>query len=292
MNKSEVQNSWGWFVIWYIFLAGLGSGTYFFSFLMLNEFTDSARIGVLIGPVLVLFGTLMLIFDLGSPSRAFRLFISRSTLLTSWMARGAWILAAFIILGLAYALPGFKMFDWLPWGQTGWGSILGLVAVVLSVVVMLYPGLLLGVIKSIPLWNTSALPILFLASGLDTGMAAIVLLSLVSPAFTLNGLHLLAVIDVGLILMVLIMLGIYIEIIRKTGETAADSVRVLLKPVFVWGVTISGLLIPLLLLLWSLVSRDVQIIYVLETTASILVLSGGLLLRFSLIKSGLRLSVM
>jgi formate-dependent nitrite reductase membrane component NrfD len=68
------------------------------------------------------------------------------------MTRGAWILAAFIILGLAYALPSFSLFNWLPWDQaSGWGKGIGIAAAVLSIIVPIYPGLLLGVIKSIPL---------------------------------------------------------------------------------------------------------------------------------------------
>jgi len=51
MKKPEVQQNWGWFVVLYIFLAGLGGGTFLFSFLMINEFGTPARIGVMIGPL-------------------------------------------------------------------------------------------------------------------------------------------------------------------------------------------------------------------------------------------------
>lgn len=292
MNKPEVQQSWGWFVVLYVFLAGLGGGIFLFSFLMINEFGSPAQFGVLIGPLLVFLGTVMLIFDLGSPTRALRLFTARSTLLSSWMSRGAWLLSAFIIIGLAYALPGLRLFEWLPWGQGGGGRILGIIAAVLSIFVMLYPGLLLGVIKSIPLWNTSALPLLFLASGLDTGMAGVVLLSLASPLILdVSVLHLLAVIDITLIVAVLVILGIYVEIVRKTGDTAAESVRRLLSPLFVWGVIFAGLLVPLVILICSMAIPNVQLIRSLETITGILVLGGGLLLRFGVVKSGVRLPV-
>ena len=292
MNKPEVQQNWGWFVILYVFLAGLGGGLFFFSFLMINELNEPARIGVCIGPVLVLIGTFMLLFDLGSPARAIRLFTTRSTLMTSWMVRGAWILTVFIIIGLSYALPAFSAFQWLPWSQDGAGRVLGFIAALLSIVVMLYPGLLLGAIKSIPLWNTSALPLLFLASGLDTGMAGLVLISLASPlTFDAPYLHLLAVIDIVLIFMVLVVLGAYLEMVRQTGEIAAVSVRLLLSPLFIWGVVVAGLLIPLVILAYSIGVSDIQTIRVLETITCILILGGGLLLRYGVVKSGVRLPV-
>jgi len=292
MKKPEVQQNWGWFVVLYIFLAGLGGGIFFFSFLLINTLNEPAEIGVYLGPVLVLIGTFMLLFDLGSPVRAIRLFTARNTLLTSWMSRGAWILTAFIILGLAYALPAVSFFEWLPWNQAGWGRVSGFVAAILSIVVMLYPGLLLGVIKSIPLWNTSALPLLFLASGLDTGMAGVVLLSLASPLiFDASALHLLAVIDIVLIFMVLVVLGAYLEMVRQTGETAAVSMRLLLTPLFIWGVVVAGLLVPLAVLAFSIGVSDIQTIRVLETITGILILGGGLLLRYGVVKSGVRLPV-
>lgn len=295
MKKPEVQQNWGWYVVLYVFFAGLGGGTFLFSFIMLflDKFNDPARIGVFIGPLLVLFGTLMLIFDLGSPARAVRLFTTRSTLLTSWMIRGAWILTAFIILGLAYALPAFKIFAWLPWDQTsGLGEGIGIAAAALAVFVMVYPGLLLGVIKSIPLWNTSALPPLFFFSGLDTGLATVVLMSTAFPStIGIDGFHLLAGVDIAILVVVLVVLAAYLEIVRQTGETAAVSVRLLLSPLFNWGVIIAGLLLPLVILISSFAVTDISTIRVLETITGILILSGGLLLRFGVVKSGVRLPV-
>ena len=35
MNRVEGQRSWGWLVVLYVFLAGLGGGTFLFSFIMI-----------------------------------------------------------------------------------------------------------------------------------------------------------------------------------------------------------------------------------------------------------------
>jgi formate-dependent nitrite reductase membrane component NrfD len=235
----------------------------------------------------------MLLFDLGSATRAYRLFTTPATLLSSWMIRGAWILTAFIILGLAYALPSFSLFSWLPWNQaSGFGLGLGIAAALLAIVVAVYPGLLLGVIKSIPLWNTSALPPLLFFWGLVTRVAALVLMSLAFPsAVGADGLHLLGVIDAGLIILLLVVLGAYIAVVRQTGVTAAASVHLLATPLFIGGVIISGLLLPLAIFICGNYVSDSPSIRLMDGMASLLILSGGLLLRLSVIRSGVRIVV-
>ncbi len=190
-------------------------------------------------------------------------------------------------------MPAFALFHWLPWNQTsGVGLGLGIAAAVLAAVVAVYPGLLLGVIKSIPLWNTSVLPPLFFLSGLDTGLAALVLMSLAFPsAVGADGFHLLGAIDAGLIVVLLVAVGAYIEIVRQTGVTAAASIRLLVTPLFIGGVIVSGLLVPLAMLICGSYVSDVGSVRLLDGIASVLILGGGLLLRFSVIRSGVRIVV-
>jgi formate-dependent nitrite reductase membrane component NrfD len=295
MNRTEGQKEWGWLIVFYVFFAGLGGGAFLFSFILifLDTYTAMARIGALVGPLLVSIGSGMLLFDLGSATRAYRLFTTPATLLSSWMIRGAWILTAFIIVGLAYALPSFALFDWLPWKQTsGFGLALGITAALLSIVVAVYPGLLLGVIKSIPLWNTPALPPLFFLSGMDTGLASLVLMSLAVPsAVGTEALHILGMVDAGLIVLLLVALGAYMEIVRQTGVTAAASIQLLATPLFIGGVIIAGLLLPLAIFIFGAFLSDGPSIRLLDGLASILILTGGLLLRLSVIRSGVRIVV-
>jgi formate-dependent nitrite reductase membrane component NrfD len=291
VDGAERQRSWGWLIVFYIFLAGLGGGTFLFSFILLltAKYENIAKTGVLLGPLVVLFASILLLFDLGSPIRAYRLFTAPKTLMTSWMTRGAWILTAFIILGLAYALPAFVLFKWLPWNQTsGWGQGIGIAAAVLSLIVPVYPGLLLAVIKSIPLWNTSALPPIFFLSGLDTGIAVLVLLSVFSPAVVdVAGFHLLGTVEIVLIILLLLALFAYVEIVRQSGTTAAASIRLLKTPLFIGGVVIAGLILPLALLIVSVSISSIQNIRVIDGITGVLILTGALLLRFSVVNSGL-----
>ena len=293
MDNLKGQREWGWLITLYVFLAGLGGGAFLFSFILIfiGKYTAVAKIGALIGPVLVSVGSVLLLFDRGSAAKAYRLFTTPATLVSSWMIRGAWILTAFIILGFAYALPSFDLFRWLPWEQThGLGLVLGMAAALLSLVVAVYPGLLLGVIKSIPLWNTSALPPLFFLSGMDTGLALLVLIALAHPAAAVaQDLSLLTSIDAALIVLLLIALAAYMEIVRNSGATAAASVRLLATPLFISGVVVAGLLLPLSLYIYSAYQPDASGLS--DALASSLLLCGGLLLRWSVIRSGIRIVV-
>ena len=292
MNQAERQKSWGWMIVLYIFLAGLGGGTFLFSFILLfwGKYESVARAGALIGPLVVLFASLMLLLDLGSPVKAYRLFTTPKTLMSSWMTRGAWILTAFIVLGLAYALPAFGLFSWLPWSQASlFGKVIGFAAGLLSLIVPIYPGLLLGVIKSIPLWNTSALPPIFFLSGLDTGIAILVLLSVFLPSeIDAAGFHLLGTVDIVLIALLIIAVFAYLEIVRQSGKTASASVQLLKTPLFIGGVIIAGMILPLVLLIISVSLSEIQSIRILDGITGVLILAGALLLRFSVVTSGIR----
>jgi formate-dependent nitrite reductase membrane component NrfD len=295
VSERSGQKSWGLLVVIYVFLAGCGGGTFLFSYLagLLGWYEPVTRIGLVAGPVLVAVGSMMLIFDLGSPTRCYRLFTTPRTLASSWMIRGSWILSAFIILGLAYGLPSFSLFAWLPWSTASHaGSFIGVAAAVAAVFVPIYPGLLLGVIKGVPLWNTPALPLLFFLSGLDTGVAVLALVSAATPAAVgVKSFHLLAGADIVLIALLLIALLVYIGLTPQRGETAAASIRLLKRPVFTIGVVLCGMLVPLALSIAGTLASNHVLIAAVEALAGILVLSGGLLLRYSVITSGVRLTV-
>lgn len=295
MIQAERQQSWGWTAAIYVFLAGVGGGVFLFSFILdvMGMYEPVARIGALIGPVLVLIGTFFLLADLGAVSKVYWLFCGTSTLMTSWMARGAWILAAFIICGLAYSLPSIRLFEWLPWRQTeNLGQGMGIVAALLSMLVVVYPGFLLGVLKSIPFWNRWVLPPLFFLSGLDTGIAVLLLIALFFPAsFGADGFHLLGAGDTVLIFFLAVTLGAYLEIVRQGGETAAVSIRLLRTPLFIGGVIIVGLLLPLGLLLYSFFVTHMLTLRILAGITSVFLLAGGLCLRYSVIRSGVPIAV-
>ena len=100
--------NWGLPVIFYLFLAGLGAGAVTVSgsvLLRKGGFGASrfavARCGALIGPLPIMLGTFMIVFELGQPFRALNLF---KIINLSPMSIGSWLLGVFIVLSLLYAL--------------------------------------------------------------------------------------------------------------------------------------------------------------------------------------------
>ena len=110
----EIELVWGMPVILYLFLAGLGAGTVTVSGSVLlrggsgstGRHSDIARYGALMGPLLVILGTCLIVFELGRPFRALNLF---KVINLSPMNIGSWLLAVFITVSLLYALL------FLPW---------------------------------------------------------------------------------------------------------------------------------------------------------------------------------
>ncbi|MFC1845986.1 NrfD/PsrC family molybdoenzyme membrane anchor subunit [Chloroflexota bacterium] len=296
MINPEKQTSWGWPIAGYLFLAGVGGSTFLFSFIfnILDLYEPVARLGTLIGPILVLIGTVFLLFDLGSVGKTYLLFSTVSRLKSSWMSKGSWILALFIIFGLLYSLPAFGAFSWLPWSMnTGAGLTIGIIGALLAVFTVAYPGFLLGVAKGVPFWNTPVLPPLFFLSGLDTGLALLVLLALFSASGVgVEIYHIIGAGDIALIIMVLIVLAAYIEITRQSNIITGASVHMLKTPIFIVGVLLIGLIIPLCLLIYSVFTTDTLLIRILAGLSGICILVGGALLRYSVIKVGIPITLL
>ena len=91
--------------------------------------------------------------------------------------------------------------------------------------------------------------------------------------------------------LMLVALGAYIEIVRQTGVTAAASIHLLATPLFIGGVILSGMLLPLAIFICGTYLSDAPSIRLLDGVASLLILGGGLLLRFEIITSGVRIAV-
>lgn len=83
------------------------------------------------------------------------------------MTWGVYILSCFILVGLVVAYFVLKKKE-ASKGLLIFGAILALATGT-------YTGLLIAVVKAVPLWNTFLMPVLFVVSALSTGMSATVL---------------------------------------------------------------------------------------------------------------------
>ncbi len=176
--------TWGLPVILYLFLAGVGAGAVTVSGSVLLRGADYdggplfrlARYGALVGPVPVILGTILIIFELGRWDRALNLF---KVINLSPMSIGSWLLGVFICTSLLYAIAFLPSF--IPqWGKltkrmTPVLHLLAWVNVPLGIGVAVYTGILLGAMPSRPLWNSPILALLFVVSALSAGVAIIIL---------------------------------------------------------------------------------------------------------------------
>ncbi len=280
-----------WYIIWYLFLAGAGSGAFLVSacccmYDALHPTPDSlravavSRYGFYATPVLMAASVLMLVFDLGRPDRVWTIVLSP---LQSVLSMGAWlvaILAAVSTVAVLLAVLSRSVSRMLLWTLYVAGSLA-------AIGVMTYTGLLLSDMTSIDFWHTPWLVVLFAASSVSTGSAVIIALGSVFTACPLalsRGLWhaagvVCAVEAVALSVFVVSQSG-YTEI---SLESCLMVVAGYLAPVFWCGVVGAGLVVPAFAHAAS--RRRVKSSAALVSSAGSLV--GGLALRYCVIEAAL-----
>ena len=182
---------WGWEIPFYLFVGGLAAGVLFFaSFYYLQgkerNYPAAIKIAPLFTPGLLVLGLMALFWDLNHKVYFWRLYTNIR--LESPMSWGAWTLLVVtplsVLWSFTYAREVFPKIDWkkqwiyqlerffiqhrrtMAWIMVFYSAILGI-----------YTGILLSAFNARPLWNTSILGPLFLASGLSAGAALIIWLS-------------------------------------------------------------------------------------------------------------------
>ena len=195
---------------------------------------------------MVAIGAPFLILDLGIKWRFMYACLNPRT---SWVARGFIILSIFIIFGLVLLAKSILPFEWLHADSTLW-RIPEVIALIFAFATAIYTGILLKATKSIPLWNTSLLPILFLVSALSTGSMAIILSTLGTGFFSHDAGALKVLMGGEQVLVVIEGIVLYLFLSRRyrAAEQGKDSVRLLLfgemKMIFWGGVVLVGFHLP------------------------------------------------
>lgn len=169
----NMELHWGWFIVIYLFLGGLGAGAYLTSYAAgkgwLGNSPALQRVGYFISGPIVAFGTLLLVFDLGQGLKKPWLLIGLIMNPRSVMTWGVYILAIFIVVALGVAYFALKKKE-AP-------KILVTIGAVLALATCAYTGLLVAVVKAVPFWNSYLMPVLFVVSALSTGLSITVLLA-------------------------------------------------------------------------------------------------------------------
>lgn len=309
---------WGFLIIIYLFLGGLSAGLFFMSalatFLWRNgedrSYSKVAWYGALLAPWPVMFGCILLIFDLGRWYKFWKLFLHFRWV--SPMSIGSWLLVAFTLVALLY------LYSWLTTNQRNWlflkaprrlawlkklnrdlsGSRrqIALFGTPISIGVGIYTGVLLGAVQSRPFWNTNLVAQLFLFSALSTGCAALILvLAWNHEAADSGAFQLLYTVDICLMTLELFIVIPYLIHGQLSVQAVKDSLAIILGGPFTlafWLFFLGlGLLLPLGIETYEaapalLTNATPHYHKKLASATAVLVLSGGFLLRYIFVFAG------
>jgi polysulfide reductase chain C len=304
MGTFATQDRWTVLIIAYLFMGGLGA-----ALLAISTFTERylrpspalTRWGVYSGVIILGVGSLLLLFHLLHPIRAWEVLLPWNPLLhpTSWIAWGTQFIIWAMVFGVLYASPHL---------HPGWGTAVsghdrdsgkrGLVhwydrlatpmawlAILNALGTLAYTGFLLSSFPAVALWHNPVVPALFTVSALSTGVAYLLLVQHLvlrdhGPIARYYERFDIALIGVELLLLAILLFGVL------PGTVSGQASYALLMGSFGWvgGFLVLGLLVPLLLEIKGSVrawNSPLPIV-----TAAVLVLIGGYLLRHYFMTAG------
>ena len=214
------------------FFSGVGAGAWLFSVVL--DFDAGLVISI---AIMGLAGAAHLAF-LGRWQRFWRMAVRPQS---SWISRGLWGLAVFLVGAIPYAVPTVR--------DSGFGPVVLGVSLAGMAVVLAYKGFVYAVSRAIPFWRQPLLPVLYIAYGLRGGAAVLLVAGAVATdAFDID---LLEVIKLWVVVSSAVLVLLYLALARSTGGAARRSVSELVtgkvSPAFYAGVVFLGLVVPIAL---------------------------------------------
>lgn len=282
---------WRWLIVFYFFIGGIAAGSFLLAAL-LHLFgrpgdRPLVRLGYYVAFVGAVISGILLVWDLGVPSRFLHMLWSSETgglmfKAYSPISFGAWALlvfSAFAFLAAVGAAAEDGKVGWAPAKRVGagpFGTIVAIGGVLSGLFLAGYTGVLLSVTNR-PVWaDSSWLGILFLFSAGSTAAAALILLARWRQTGSPATLDWLERFDKGALVLELVALIIFLV-------SLGSALQVFLSvwgAVLLLGVVVAGILIPLAVGF----GRGPRLSNPLVTVAA-LVLVGGFLLRMIVILS-------
>jgi protein NrfD len=285
---------WGWEIPVYLFLGGLVAGMMMISGYFLfkgrqREMSTSCLTLPLLSAVLLSLGMFALFLDLAHRWYFWRMYMTFQP--TSPMSWGSWILLLVYPALLANALirppawlikriPALTKISERIGQRSAKVKFIGIANMLLGAMLGVYTGVLLSSFGARPLWNSSILGLLFLTSGLSSAAAFVHLVA--SDEFEQK---LLAKADNAFLTLELVIIGMFLIGLLSSTAVHSEAAMLLLTgpfaPVF-WVFVIGlGIVIPLIIQSLAVNHKVAH-----TAVAPVLVVLGGLILRFVIVQAG------
>lgn len=293
---------WGWWVILYFFFGGIAAGAYFMGTLidLVGDERDRpvAKVAYYLAAPLVALCGLLLIVDLQRPERFWHMLFQSNTglpMFKYWspMSVGSWVLLIFGAVSTASFLGALAEDGRFGLGrfrdlarvlhQGPVGNVFQLIGTAAGFFIASYTGVLLTASNQ-PFWSDSPLiGALFLASAASTGMATMLLVLTLRRRAPQDSVEKLETADTWAMVAELVLL---VAFVLSLGGLAPILLASGFGILLLAGTLLGGLLIPLLLH-WRprLLGAGSPI------AAALLVLAGGLILRYAIVMAGQHVSV-
>ncbi|MBN1568713.1 MAG: polysulfide reductase NrfD [Acidobacteria bacterium] len=174
------EMTWGFPIVVYLFLAGLGAGSFCLGAITSKRngegWETCARMAFLLAPFAIAAGLLILVFDLGYQTR----FWMTLTVLNIYspMSVGVWLLSIFFMVSVLAAMFWLtpserRRIPWIGrlslWSRQKWKRGIGVIGIPFALGVSIYTGVLLSAC-ALPLWRSLILPFFFFLSALSLGI--------------------------------------------------------------------------------------------------------------------------
>ena len=301
------SSDWPFLIDLYFFLGGLAGGAFVIAtianLLDGRRYRDIVRVGYYIAFLAILPGPLLLVVDLGLPTRFLNmLMVSKPSLeigmnaftvgpfhlkLFSPMNAGAWALLGFGVLAFLAALDVFL--------EDRGGRSMGTLRVVVGVIggffaffIAAYPGVLLGATARPLFISAHWLGALFLVVGASTGGAAIALILSLLGGQARESLSRLMRFTAFALILQLVALVLFIVAVQMTGSSRIGTAlaQLLAGPyslTFWLGAVVVGIVIPLVLQFVGGIKKAAP---GMTALVSALILIGGFLVKYVIIAAG------
>jgi Ni/Fe-hydrogenase subunit HybB-like protein len=281
------QETFGALIAVYFYLTGLSAGSFVLSTMAfvfgMEKFKPIGKIGVILATLFLVMAPLALLVHVGQPFKVWHLFAHLNV--TSPITWGSFLLTLYPINCIIY---GYFMFQ----GNKPLTRLFGTIGIPLAIFVHGYTGFILALGKARPLWNTALMPFLFLVSAMVSGIALMILISIVKDKFFSKekAINQDLVFALGKMLVAMILIDLFLVLsdvlVLLVSHAEAQEVAHLILTgkfsfYFIWVENVLGKIIPAIILLVPRFRNLTTIIL-----ASILVVVGIFFMRYVVVLGG------